>query len=375
MVCGRAEDKNASTVQHNRYSRQSFTHAAFLLQCSGAQCGRLCNQTYQRYDARRIQSFAERNSNSAVDDNQENTSLPIAGAFDLSATLWLMSMGSGNPCLRADSPTQVRMGLQTSAGPVGLRVSREAETLKIGASGPGAGWITPHLRGLFGLNFEVPKLSGLRKLRQIAYDLRGLRLVRMPMVYTPLVQIILQQLISYRDACHGWRQLAKRYGAPVPGHDDLWFPPAPNAIAKLHSHHFVECDILPQHGRRIVEVSRAADRIEAAWDAGRGSDAANRVSALLQDLPGIGPWTVGLLRGGALGDADAEVLCDYSMPKFVSYFFEEDLQLADQATDDDMLRLLEPYRPHRFYVLTLINCGAKKPPRRAPRRKSIRERF
>ncbi len=284
-------------------------------------------------------------------------------------------MGSGNPCLRVDSALQVRAGLSTPDGPVGLRVSREAETLEISASGPGTSWITPHLGGLFGLEFQPPKLSGLRKLRQIAYDLRGLRLVRVPAIYTPLVQIILQQLISYRDACHGWRQLAKRYGEPVPGHDDLWFPPTPAVIAKLHSHHFVECGILPQHGRRIVEVSRAADRIEAAWDAGKDRDAADRLSTLLQSLPGIGPWTVGLLRGGALGDADAELLCDYSMPKFVSYFFEEDLPRADEANDDDMLRLLEPYRPHRFYVLTLINRGAKKPPRRGPRRKSIRERF
>ena len=76
-----------------------------------------------------------------------------------------------------------------------------------------------------------------------------------------------------------------------------------------------------------------------------------------------------------MGDADAEVLGDYSMPKLVSYFFENDLQAADQATDDDLIRLLEPYRPHRFYVLTLLNRGAKPPPRRGPRRKSLRERF
>lgn len=301
--------------------------------------------------------------------------LPIEGPYDLAATFWLMSMGKGNPCLRVDGPTQIRVTTNTPAGPAAIRAEHLGDAIRVKLTGDGAAWLQPHLRGFFGLDFQPPKVAGLRKLRQIAYDLRGLRLVRMPTVYVSLIQIVLQQLISYRDACYGWRQLTKRYGKTVSGQDDLWYPPEPAALAHLHSQDFVACGVLPQHGRRIVEVSRAAERIEVAWDAGQGVNAIERLSELLADLPGIGPWTIGLLRGGALGDADAEVLGDYGMPMLVSYFFEGDEQQAREATDDDMLRLLDAYRPHRFYVLTLLNRGAKPPPRRGPRRKSFRERF
>lgn len=301
--------------------------------------------------------------------------LPIEGPYDLAASFWLMSMGKGNPCLQQVSPTKLCTALLTPEGPVHLVANQRAQQLKIELQGAGAEWMEPQLRSFFGLDFTPPQIQGLRKLRQIAYDLRGLRLVRMPTVYTTLVQVILQQLISYRDACYGWRKLAQRYGTPVSGCDDLWFPPSAETLAELRSPQFIECCVLPQHGKRIVEVSRVADKIEATWNAGQADNALDVTSEQLLALPGIGPWTVGLLRGGALGDADAEVLGDYSMPKLVSYFFENDLQAADQATDDDMLRLLEPYRPHRFYVLTLLNRGAKPPPRRGPRRKSLRERF
>ncbi|MEM8945641.1 MAG: hypothetical protein AAGD11_10700 [Planctomycetota bacterium] len=304
-----------------------------------------------------------------------NVTLPIDGPYDLTATFWLMSMGKGNPCLRHDGNSQLRTALNTPLGPVCVVARQTESSIEAELEGSGAEWLRPHLTSFFGLDFQPPQIKGLRKLRQIAYDLRGLRLVRMPTISTSLVQIILQQLISYRDACYGWRKLAQRYGSLVPGCDDLWFPPTADALSKLSSPHFIECGVLPQHGRRIVAVSRVANELEATWDAGQAPDAIGKTSERLLKLTGVGPWTVGLLRGGAQGDADAEVLGDYSMPKLVSYFFENNLAAADQATDEEMLRLLEPYRPHRFYVLTLINRGAKHPPRRGPRRKSLRERF
>lgn len=305
------------------------------------------------------------------------TTLPTNGPYDLEATLWLMSMGKGNPCLQMEGPQAARIAVNTPAGPTAMHVRHEGDQLHIEATGEGAKWMQPHLVSYLGVDFEPPRIAGLRKLRQLAYDWRGLRLVRMPTVYTSLVQIVLQQLISYRDACYGWRKLVQRYGTPVPGQDDLHYPPLPSVLAKLHSHHFIECGVLPMHGKRIVEVSRAVERIEAAWNTSNADDALQRTSQLLLDLPGIGPWTVGLLRGAALGDVDAEVRDDYSMPKFVRYFFEgpEFLASGAEATDEDMLELLEPYRPHRFYVLTLINKGGDHPPRRGPRRKSVRERF
>lgn len=190
-------------------------------------------------------------------------------------------------------------------------------------------------------------------------------------MFPRLVAIVLQQLIAYRDALHGWDRLVRRYGAPVPGNPDLWFPPEPATLAALADYHFVECGVLPRLGRCVIRLARAASRLEATWAAGLPSDALQRTSALLLRQPGVGPWTVGYLRGSALGDADAEVLGDKGNPHQVAYFFTG----AERGDDAEMLRPLEPYRPHRYYVLGLLLKSGVRPPRRAPRGRRLRDRL
>ena len=70
-----------------------------------------------------------------------------------------------------------------------------------------------------------------------------------------------------------------------------------------------------------------------------------------------------------MADSDAVVLGDYGFPRMVAYFFAGE----QQATDDDMLRWLQPYRPHRFYVLSLLIKSGLRPPRRGPRRAPLRD--
>ena len=65
------------------------------------------------------------------------------------------------------------------------------------------------------------------------------------------------------------------------------------------------------------------------------------------------------------------VLGDYGHPHQVAHFFTG----KDRSDDAEMLRLLEPHRPHRFRVLNLLIMGAPPAPRYGPRRASLRERF
>ena len=169
--------------------------------------------------------------------------------------------------------------------------------------------------------------------------MRGLRLVRLPVLFPRLVQIVLQQLVSFQDACHGWRRLVYRYGRTVSGHHDLRAPPTAKELARLPSHAYVECGILPQHGRRIHGLTRFAKRIETVWGGGLDDGAIDRTSQMLAQLRGIGPWTVGYLRGSSMGDADAAVVGDYGFPSRVAYFFSGE----EKSNDDQMLRLLDPF--------------------------------
>jgi 3-methyladenine DNA glycosylase/8-oxoguanine DNA glycosylase len=87
-------------------------------------------------------------------------------------------------------------------------------------------------------------------------------------------------------------------------------------------------------------------------------------SAWLQKLPGIGPWTAAEIAVIAWGDADAVSVGDYHLKNVVSFAFTG----APRGTDDEMLALLEPFRPHRARVVRLLHAAGIKAPRFGPRR-------
>lgn len=299
-----------------------------------------------------------------------DTTLPIVGPYDLGATLMVLTMGKGNPCLRHDD-RRAQMTLDTPEGPVALAATHAGDVLRVLGEGPGAGWIEPHLAAIFGLTDRLDGFEPEGRLKRIADENRGLRLPRLPTLYARAVQVVLQQLITFRDACRGWRLLVQKHGEEFPGSGGLFYPPNAGTIGKLAVHQLMECDIAPKHARVILALSKQAAGLERLWDAGVDPDAVERVSRFLLGQAGIGQWTVGYLRGAGMGDADAVVLGDYGHPHHVAYFFTGE----ERGDDEQMVRLLEPYRPHRFRTLLLLIQGAKAPPRRGPRREPLRYRF
>lgn len=302
--------------------------------------------------------------------NTLRESLPITGPYQLRASLSVLTMGKGNPWMRHND-TQGQLALNTPAGRVALAATHSGDRLEIVADGPAAEWIAPHLPALFGLEDTLDGFAPTGKLKRIADRHTGLRLVRLPCVFDRLVQVVLQQLILFRDACRGWRQLVQRYGDEVPGSGGLYFAPTAQTIASLATYQLMECDILPKHARTILMLAKQASALEQSWDSGTDGVNLDRLSSHLLAQPGVGEWTVGYLRGAGLGDADAVVLGDYGHPHQVAHFFTG----KERSDDAEMLRLLEPYRPHRFRVLMLLILGAAPAPRYGPRRASLRERF
>jgi 3-methyladenine DNA glycosylase/8-oxoguanine DNA glycosylase len=90
-------------------------------------------------------------------------------------------------------------------------------------------------------------------------------------------------------------------------------------------------------------------------------DAHRRLGA----LPGIGAWTVNEIAATALGDTDAVSVGDYHLKNTVSW------ALAGEArgSDERMVELLEPFRPHRYRVVRLIGAAGIGAPRYGPRLK------
>ncbi|MEM1305156.1 MAG: hypothetical protein AAGG46_09670, partial [Planctomycetota bacterium] len=198
---------------------------------------------------------------------QVTAELPIEGPYDLDRTLAVLTMGRGNPCLRHDQQRAV-IAERTPAGPVVLRVTRREESLEVLAEGDGAEWARPHLAGWLGLEDGSYRFKPGGRLRRLAIKHAGMRLPRLPVVSARLVQVVLQQLITFRDACRGWRQLVQRFGEPAPGGDGLYLAPDSATLARLPTQHYIECEILPRHARVIRHLAQHAAAIERLWAAG-----------------------------------------------------------------------------------------------------------
>jgi 3-methyladenine DNA glycosylase/8-oxoguanine DNA glycosylase len=87
--------------------------------------------------------------------------------------------------------------------------------------------------------------------------------------------------------------------------------------------------------------------------------AAARIGA----LRGIGPWSVAEVARTALGDADAVSVGDYHVPNIVAWA----LAGEPRGSDERMLELLEPFRPHRGRVQLLLEAAHVRPPAFGPR--------
>jgi 3-methyladenine DNA glycosylase/8-oxoguanine DNA glycosylase len=106
--------------------------------------------------------------------------------------------------------------------------------------------------------------------------------------------------------------------------------------------------------------ARYADKFEAA---AASRDRPDDVYRLLMSLPGVGRWTAAQVGHRALGDADALPLGDYHLAKDTGWALRG-VPLAEEEVE----AFFEPWRPHRYRVVRLLELtpGAHAP-RRGPR--------
>ncbi len=187
----------------------------------------------------------------------------------------------------------------------------------------------------------------------------GLRFGRSGRMFERLIPVVLAQKVTGAGAARAWRRLLLHYGAPAPGPlEGLRVPPAPARLRELAYYDFHPLGVERRRARTILEVVRRADRLE------RLSAADPAVAyARLCALPGIGPWTAASVTSAVHGDPDAVPIGDYHLPHMVAHA----LAGEPRGTDDLMLELLEPFRPHRGRVLALLKMSGAWAPRFGPR--------
>ena len=252
--------------------------------------------------------------------------------------------------------------LWTPEGAATIRAEVTGASVRVDAWGAGAGYVEGRAASWLGLDRPLPPIPDLHPdVSALAKRFPGIRMGRTLDLHGILVQTILQQKVTSPDAAAAKRGLALRFGHAPPGPaevvpEGLRLLPSAKELAALPYYEMHPCRIERKRAEILRTVSKRIRRIHQL------QEEPPEAVEVLAKLPGVGVWTIGLLRA-ALGDEDAVIVGDYHVPNVVAWLLAKE----DRATDERMLELLEPYRPHRFRVLALIEAAHLHAPRYGPK--------
>ena len=252
---------------------------------------------------------------------------------------------------------------RTPDGPGTLQITRSREEVEGRAWGEGAGWLLARLGAIAGLDDDPksfvtddPIVSEVHRINP------GRRFGRTDLVFDSLLVAICGQKVTGSEAAAAMRGLTRRFSETAPGPNQrLRLPPDPERMAAAGYDEFHPLHLEKRRADLIRTVSANSSRIEEL--AGRSSDEAAR---FLQALPGIAEWTTAKTLAVSHGDPDQVAVGDFHFKHIVVHH----LTGRDRGTDEEMLELLEPFRPHRGRVIRLLHTLGHEPsfgPRLSPR--------
>lgn len=269
--------------------------------------------------------------------------------------------GAGDPTYVIDGGSHWR-ALRTPDGPARLQVTPlpALGVVEARAWGAGARWALEMVPAMLGADDDP---SGFDPRHPVLVEAwrrhEHWRVGRTGLVFEALLPAILEQKVTGQEAFAGFRRLVRRHGAAAPGTEGpaLLLQPAPAAVTAIPSWEWLDLHVDPARSRALVAAAARASALERIT--GDDTETADRK---LRSLPGVGIWTSAEVRARALGDADAVSFGDYHVAKDVGW------ALTGAPVDDAALAvLLEPWRPHRLRVQTLVALAGLGKPRRGPR--------
>ena len=280
---------------------------------------------------------------------------------DVRRTLSPLRRGRADPTHRVTDDGAVWRTTVMATGPATYRlVQRGPHEVDADAWGPGADEVVAGLADLLGGRDAAEGFEPAHpRLVDAARRHPGLRVPRTGRVVEALVPAVLEQKVTGKEARESFRALVLRFGSPAPGPAPagMVVPPAAQGWRMIPSWEWHRAGVDPARSKTICLAMRYAERLEQAVGMSP-DDARVRLSA----VPGIGAWTVAEVAQRALGDSDALSVGDYHLSQYVGW------ALVGRPLDDaGMVELLEPWRPHRFRVVRLLECSGYAKPRFGPR--------
>ncbi len=252
---------------------------------------------------------------------------------------------------------------RTGTGPGSMRVSRDESHVFGEAWGPGAGWLLDRLGHIVGLDDDP---SRFRPEDSLVADLHrrrpGWRFGKTHLVFDALLIAICAQKVTGREAGNAIRGLYRRFSDPAPGpHPRLRLPPDPARIAAEPYHAFHDLHLEKRRADVLKGVASLAGELDYL-----ATSPTDTATDRLRQIPGVGTWTIAETLSVSHGDPDQVPVGDYHIKHLVVHH----LTGKDRGTDEEMLDLLEPYRPHRGRVIRLLHTLGHAPkfgPRAASR--------
>lgn len=275
-------------------------------------------------------------------------SIPIDVRLDLRATLRPVSLVWGS--FRPDGWWRP---LRTPDGPATVHIRRTRDAVHARAWGGGAGWVLGRLDRLVGLCDDpesfAPDHAVVAELHRRS---PGTRFASTGLVFDALLVAIASQKVTGKEAAAALRSMAFAFSDAAPGPVPLRLPPDPARLAAARYHDFHRMRMERRRADLVIRVAGEAERLDRL--ATRSSDAAR---ARLERIQGIGRWTSAETVAVSHGDADAVSVGDFHLKHYAAWH----LAGEQRGTDERMLELLEPFRPHRGRVLRLLESAGSYP--------------
>jgi 3-methyladenine DNA glycosylase/8-oxoguanine DNA glycosylase len=285
--------------------------------------------------------------------------LTVDGPLDLVATMSLVGMSRRDPSMRVLDRRTVALATNTDEGSATGMFAHRGAVITVDAWGDGASHLVARAATLAGLHDRpldfVPAHRGLAALVR---RFPGLRLTAGADPIEIAMHAVFAQRITAAEARRSWWLFVRRFGEPAPGPLGLMTPPRAHVVARLERDVLLRLGLDLHRTRALWAVAREAERLRA--DAGD----VERLTARLHALPGIGPWTIALVRHFAYGDSRAVPLDDWHIGRDLCFA----LSGEQFAGDERMLELLAPFAGNEGRVWRLISAAGIHHPRRAPGR-------
>lgn len=255
------------------------------------------------------------------------------------------------------------LAARTPAGPGGLRITRRSGEVVGDAWGEGAGWLLNRLSAMAGL-LDDP--AGFKTKHPIVGELHrknpGLRFGRTGLVFDSLLVAITGQKVTSREASAAMRGLYREFSDPAPGpNQTLLLPPDPTRMAEAPYWVYHRLHLEKRRADVIRRVAADHERIDQLAEV-----SPDEAAEYLGRYPGIAEWTIAKTLVPSHGDADRVDVGDFHTKHIVVYH----LTGRPRGTDEEMMGLLEEFRPHRARASRLLHTLGHEPkfgPRLTPR--------